>query len=124
IADKAADARVAWQTANLRKLETEVAAKLSALDAREAELKDWVGKRDAMVKAASRELVDIYAKMDTEAAAAQLAKVETVTATSILRQLSPRAAGAILAVMDAERAATLVRMIAAPTKDLPPGGGT
>jgi flagellar motility protein MotE (MotC chaperone) len=124
IIDKAADARAAWQAANLQKLEKDVSEKLSQLDAKQRELQDWMAKRDLMLKAAGQELADIYAKMDPDAASGQLAKIDTGTATSILRQLTPRGASAILNVMDAERAAVLVKAIAAATKDAPPGGGT
>ena len=124
ISDKAADARTAWQAANLQKLETDVTAKLAELDAKQKELEDWVNKRQQLLKAASQELVDIYAKMDPDAAATQLGKLDIGTATSILRQLPPRGSSAILNVMEAERAALLVSSIAAAAKDAAPGGGT
>jgi flagellar motility protein MotE (MotC chaperone) len=115
IVDRARDARVAWQTASLQQLRGEVAAKIAELEAKDRELRAWIEKHDSMRLAASRALVDIYAKMDADAAAVQLAGIETATATSILRQLSPRQAGAILNVMATERAAALVRAIAAAT---------
>jgi flagellar motility protein MotE (MotC chaperone) len=65
-----------------------------------------------MLKAAGKELVDIYAKMDPEAAALQLTQLDTGTATSVIRQLSPRGAGAILNVMEAKQAAKLAKAIA------------
>lgn len=111
-ADRANDARVAWQTEKLKKLESDLDAKIAALEAKRAEIASWVGKREAMLKAAGQELAGIYAKMDPEAAAAQLAKLDTATATSVLRQLSPRGASAILNVMDASKAAVLAKAIA------------
>jgi flagellar motility protein MotE (MotC chaperone) len=68
-----------------------------------------------MLKAAAKELVDIYAKMDPEAAAKQLAELDTTTATSVIRQLSPRGASAILNVMEAKQAARLAKAIASAT---------
>ncbi len=124
IIDKAADARTAWQLAKLQKLEKDVSDKLVLLENKQKELQEWISKREQMLKAAGRELVDIYAKMDPDAAAGQLAKLDTATATSILRQLSPRGASAILDVMEADRAAALVKAIAAATRDAAPGGGT
>jgi flagellar motility protein MotE (MotC chaperone) len=111
-ADRASDARVAWQNETLRKLEAEVDAKISLLDSKQAEIKIWIDKREAMLRLAGKELVEIYAKMDPEAAAKQLAQIDTGTATSVLRQLSPRGASAILNVMEAEEAARLVKAIA------------
>jgi len=124
IADKASDARIAWQTANLQKLEKEISDKLVLLEGKQKELQQWVEKREQMLKTAGRELVDIYAKMDPEAAAGQLAKLDTATSTSVLRQLSPRGASAILNVMEAERAAELADAIAAATRGKAAGDGT
>lgn len=111
-ADRANDARTAWQTENLKKIEAEIDVKLVALEARQSELQQWISKREAMLKAAAKELVDIYAKMDPEAAAKQLAELDTTTATSVIRQLSPRGASAILNVMEAKQAARLAKAIA------------
>ena len=125
ISDKATDARLTWETNNLNKLQAAVAGKLTELEAKQRELQDWAGKREQMLKAANQSLVDIYAKMDPEAAAAQLGKADSATAASILRQLSPRGASAILNIMEPDKAAALVKIIAAAAKDAPaPGGGT
>ena len=98
--DKAKDARLVWQTENLKKLQADVTAKIVELEAKRAELQDWVDKRDRMLNAAGKELVAIYAKMDPDAAAIQLAQLDTITATSVLRQLSARSASAILNTID------------------------
>lgn len=111
-ADKANDARIAWQAENLKKLQGELDAKIAALEAKQAEIRQWIDSRDAMLKAAGKELVDIYAKMDPEAAALQLTQLDTGTATSVIRQLSPRGASAILNVMEAKQAAKLAMAIA------------
>lgn len=118
-ADKASDARLAWQTENLRKLQDDVTRKISELEVRQAELQAWVDRREAMLKAAGKELVEIYAKMDPEAAAAQLAQLDSRTAVSVLRQLNPRNASAIFAAMDARRATVLARAIAEASADKP-----
>lgn len=123
IADKAADARVAWQTRTLNDLQAEVEAKLAALDAKEKDLQAWVQRRDDMLKAANQSLVDIYAKMDPEAAAAQLAAADTATAVSVLHQLKPRNASAILDVMDPAKATMLVKVIADTARGRAGAGG-
>jgi flagellar motility protein MotE (MotC chaperone) len=118
-ADKASDARLAWQTENLQKLQGDVTRKIAELEAKQAEIQGWIAKRDLMLKAAGKELVDIYAKMDPEAAAVQLAQLDVGTSTSVLRQLNPRNASAILNVMEPKRAAALVSAIAAETLEKP-----
>lgn len=126
-ADKAAEARASWQAANLKKMQDDVTAKLAELDAKQAELQSWIDKRNAILKEAGKELVDIYAKMDPEAAALQLAKLDTTTAAAVLRQLSPRAASTILAAIEPQRAAVLAKAIASATMEQPsspPGQGT
>lgn len=123
-ADQAHDARVAWQSANLRKLEDELASRIAALETKKAEIEVWIGKREAMLKSAAKELVDIYAKMDPEAAAGQLAELDTATATSVIRQLSPRGASAIMNVMEAKHAARLAKAIANATLEQKKEEGT
>lgn len=119
-ADRAAEARIAWQTGNLKQLQDEVAKKIAELEAKQKDLQQWIDKREAILKQAGKELVDIYAKMDPEAAAAQLGKLDTGTAVAVLRQLSPRAASAIMAAIPAERASVLAKAIATVTLEPPP----
>ena len=109
---------------NLKKIEAEIDVKIVALETRQSELQQWIGKREAMLKAAAKELVDIYAKMDPEAAAKQLAELDTTTATSVIRQLSPRGASAILNVMEAKQAARLAKAIANATLQPKKEGGS
>ena len=74
---------------------------------RRRRVQEWVAKRDAMLKAASDNLVAIYAKMRPETAATQIAAMDDQMAAAILRKLKPGAAGAILNEMEAERASKL-----------------
>ena len=108
----------------LEKLRDEVTEKISALEAKRAELQGWIEKREQALQAASQELAGIYAKMDPEAAAVQLARIDTATAPAILRQLTARGASAILNVMETDRAAALVKAIAAMNRPQAEGGGT
>lgn len=117
IADKAAEARAAWLTDETKKLQDDVAAKIAELENRTAELKSWVERRQALLRMANDGLVEIYAGMDPEAAAAQLAQIDVATGASILRQLKPRGASAILDVMPPEKAAPLVKAISAAGRD-------
>jgi flagellar motility protein MotE (MotC chaperone) len=70
-----------------------------------------VAKRDAMIKAASDDLVAIYSKMQPESAAVQLSAMDDQTAAAILAKLKPSAAGAILDEMEAERASKLAPIL-------------
>jgi flagellar motility protein MotE (MotC chaperone) len=113
IGDAANDARVAWEARTLKELKSEVEEKTAALEAKRAELADLVKKRDAFREMAEKAVVDIYAKMRPDAAAAQLSVVDPETAAAVLAKLKARVAGAILAEMDAPRAATLASLISA-----------
>lgn len=113
IAAAATDARFAWRTARLNDVETRVKAKIKELDAKSAELRDWIEKREAIEKKASEKLVGIYAKMRPETAATQLSNLDDDMAAAVLSQLSPRQASAIFNEIVPERAAKLAGMIAA-----------
>ena len=113
IADKAKDARIARQMAALKKMETQVEAKIKQLDQRSDELRSWVERRQSLQDAAEKSLVDIYATMDAEAAAEQLTKLDSRLASSVLHQLKPRIASSILNEMESDQAAKLVKIIAA-----------
>ncbi len=106
------DARIAWQTAKLAEMETQIKARLAELEAKKAEYEAWLRKRDAMMRQASDGVVTIYAKMRPDAAALQLAAMDDPIAVAILSKLPARAAGAILNEMEVERAARLTRSIA------------
>lgn len=112
IRDKAADARAAAQAKQLNELEKKLDDKIKALEAREAEVKSWVDKQQQIREAATSSLVDIYAGMDAEVAAKQLASLDPKLASSVIRQLKPRIASAILNEMKPETANMLVKTIA------------
>ena len=110
-----AEARIAWQTKQLGDLDAQVKQRLADLEKAEASLQDWVAKRDAMLKSATDELVAIYAKMQPETAAAQIAAMDDQMAAAILGKLKAAAAGAILNEMEAERASKLAVVLAGAT---------
>ncbi|MCA3554239.1 hypothetical protein [Aestuariivirga sp.] len=117
VTDLAAERRAARQAAALQELQAKVDARLTLLEDRARELADLIAKRDALRNLARKELVEIYAGMDPEAAAAQMEKLDMRLASSVLRQLKPRQASAILDVMKPELAAQMVRLIAVPAAD-------
>jgi flagellar motility protein MotE (MotC chaperone) len=111
VAPVAAEARIAWETRRLNELDGQIKQRVAELEKAEAETRDWVGKREALLNSASDDVVSIYGKMDPEAAAAQLATMDEPVAVSILHKLKVSAASAILDQMDAARAARLTSLI-------------
>ena len=111
IAPVAIESRIAWQIKRLNELDALVKQRIAELDAKEAEARDWVSKREDMLKQAGDDVVAIYAKMRPEAASSQLNAMDDVSAAAILSKLNPRAASAILNEMEATRAAKLTDLI-------------
>jgi len=111
IANIAADARIAWEMKRLSELETQLKQKISELEAKEAESKDWIAKREEFMKKAEDSVVAVYAKMEPEAAAAQLIVMDEATAAALLSKLNPRVSSAILNEMDAGKAAKLTDLM-------------
>lgn len=112
VTDLAAERRAARQAAALQDLQTRVEDRLNLLDQHTQKLAELIRKREELRNLADKELVDIYAGVDAEAAAAQMEKLDLRLASSVLRQLKPRQASAILDVMKPDLAAALVRLIA------------
>lgn len=117
VSDLATERRAARQASALKELEAKVDERLNLLDKRKLELTELIEKRDALRNLADKELVDIYAGMDAEAASAQMEKLDRRLASSVLRQLKPRQASAILNVMKPDLAASLVKLIAVAASD-------
>ena len=111
VAPSIAEARIVWQMKRLGELDEEVKQRLADLEKAEASLQEWVARRDAMIKAASDDLVAIYARMQPESAAVQLGAMDDQMAAAILSKLKPSAAGAILDEMEAERASKLASFL-------------
>src|ERR1700734_466663 len=105
------EARIAWETRRLSELDAQVKQRLADLEKAEASVQEWVAKRDAILKSASDDLVAIYAKMQPETAATQIAAMDDSMAAAILDKLKPGAAGAILNEMEAERASRLAAFL-------------
>jgi len=111
VAPSIAEARIAWQTKRLSELDAQVKQRLADLEKAEASVQEWIAKRDTALKAASDNLVAIYAKMQPETAAVQIAAMDDQMAAAILSKLKPGAAGAILNEMEAERASKLAAFL-------------
>jgi len=113
VAPSIAEARIAWQTKRLAELDAQLRQRIADLEKAEASAREWIARRDALMTAASDEVVAIYSRMQPENAARQLSAMEEKMAAAILARLKPGAAGAILDEMEADRASRLVGFVAA-----------
>ncbi len=113
VAPAIAEARIAWQTKRLAELDAQVKQRIADLEKAEASARDWIAKRDDEMKAASDDVVAIYARMEAESAAKEISAMDDRMAVAILGRMKPSAAAAIFSEMEAERAGRLSSMIAA-----------
>ena len=111
-----AEARIAWQAKRLSELDAQLKQRIADLEKAEASAREWIAKRDALMSAASADLVAVYAKMEPESAARQISAMDDRVAAAILGKLKPGAAGAILGEMEADRASKLAGLIAGDEK--------
>jgi flagellar motility protein MotE (MotC chaperone) len=95
----------------LARLETEVTARLQALETRQNELRVIVDRLDSFERNASEALVGLYARMKPEAAAAQLSELDDDVAAALLLQLKGKVSSAILNEISVARGAALVKKI-------------
>lgn len=107
IAAVAAEARFAWQTRKLNELQGQVTVRVAELEKKRAELEASLARRDEAMRKAQAMLVAVYAKMDPEAAAKQLALMDDGIAAAVLAQLTPAQSSAILNEIKPERASQL-----------------
>lgn len=122
IAGAAADARLALQRAKLVEAEREIGKRIAVLEAKAAEYKAWVERRDEFLKRTTNSLVKIYTQMEPDAAALQLVAMDEETAAALLVKLEPQNASAILNEMVPEKAARLTATIAGAARAPRPGG--
>lgn len=111
IAVAARDRRYLLQKQQLDQLKSDVDQRMKELDAKRAEYEDWLTRRNKFLKSAEAGLVDIYAKMDADAAAAQLQLMNPDVAAAIIMKLQAAKASSILNEMKADKAAILAGII-------------
>jgi flagellar motility protein MotE (MotC chaperone) len=107
IADAAKSAWIETQKQSLADAEKQLDIRMTALEAKTAEHKLWLGKREEFAARAKDGLLKIYGRMRPDAAAAQLLALDDLTAAAILSRLDPKIASQVMAEMDAPRAARL-----------------
>jgi flagellar motility protein MotE (MotC chaperone) len=119
IADAAAEAKFAWQKKVLTDIGQDIDKRIALLEAKTAEYKIWLARRDEFAKRAQDNLVLIYSRMKADAAALQLAAMDEETAAAVIIKLDPRTASAILNEMEPAQAARLTTTISGVGKIAP-----
>jgi flagellar motility protein MotE (MotC chaperone) len=112
ITDQALDARVAWQQKELEATEAKLKQRIAELEAKRAEYEEWLKLREDFLKKAEDNVVDIYSRMNPEAAAQQIASMADDTAAAVLAKLKVRVASSILNEMEPARGAHLADTLA------------
>ena len=88
VADPAVDARLAWQLKELEKAEDQLRERIAEVEAKRAEYEKWMALRDEFLKKAEASVVEIYSRMQPEAARTQIAGMADETAAAVLAKLS------------------------------------
>lgn len=112
VADAALDARVAWQQKELEVAEAKLRQRIAELEAKRAEYEQWLKLREDFLKKAEDNVVEIYSRMNPDAAAQQIASMADDTAAAVLAKLRARTASAILNEMEPARGAHLADTLA------------
>lgn len=115
VASSAAATRLSWQEERIKILQARMVAKIVELEGKEAEVRDWVRKREDLLSRANDSLIAIYSKMKPDAASAQISAMDDDFASAILLKLKPSVASAIMGEMNAERAARLSDLLSGAT---------
>lgn len=118
-ADSAADARFAWQAKKIKDMEAELEKRAQQLEAKTAEYKTWLERRDEFARKAHEKLVGFYSGMRPDAAAGQLAELDEEMAAAVVIKLQTKVASQIMGEMDPERAAKIATIISGAAK-VPP----
>ena len=79
VAPSIAEARIVWQTKRLSELDSQVKQRIADLEKAEASAREWVAKREAMLKTANDELLGrVFKNMSTRAATTLREDVEVL----------------------------------------------
>lgn len=111
ISDDAREARYALLKKKLEETEADIDEKLVSLDGKLKAIKEYVEIRERFQAAAESQVVGIFGTMRPDAAAQQLAQLDTSLAAAIIMKLDPKVSSAILAEMRPKAAATLASIL-------------
>ncbi len=107
-AESAHDSR---QKMELDALNETLDKKLAEINDKTAQLEKWVSQREAIMATATTSVLKIYEAMDPIVASQELAKLDLVGSSSIIRKLKPKIASDILKEMPSATAARIVAII-------------
>ena len=112
VGDVAAKTQFVKQRKAFEQAQAGLDARIKSLNEKTEKLQSWIKKREDFLTSASDSLVEIYTKMKPEVAASQLVLMKATMAAAIVARLPPKAASAVLAEMDAPRAAQMSAVLA------------
>jgi flagellar motility protein MotE (MotC chaperone) len=116
ISDKAKEARYARIRTELEQTGREIDEKLGKLDAKLAEIRDYVDRREKFLENAKDSLIQIFGTMRPDAAAAQLSELDAISASAILMKLPAERASTIMNEMSPKQAAEIAQTLIAASK--------
>lgn len=116
----AAEARAAFLQRTIASLEQDLARTTAQLEARIAEHKEWIDKRQRLVALADGKLLGMYAVMRPDAAGQRVAAMDELLAASLLLKLDARVSSALLSEVAPDKAARLTAIMAVPAGVKPP----
>jgi flagellar motility protein MotE (MotC chaperone) len=109
--DLAAERRNARLVKDLQQKQEALTKAIQELDAKSQELKALIATRKAIQEKVSDSILKMYLQVEPEAAAQQLARLDTSTAAEILLRMNAKHSGEILTLMEPKRAASLVAIL-------------
>lgn len=110
-AQEAENARESRQKLELEALNATLDKKLAEINDKTALLEKWVSQREAIMADATASVLKIYDSMDPLVASQELAKLDLVGASAIIRKLKPKKASDILKEMPPTSAARIIAII-------------
>lgn len=112
----AGSAYLKLQINKLNKIQTDVDARIVILEAKTKEYQEWLSKRNQFLTNTKAALINIIAKMKPDAAAAELEKIDDLSAASIIMKLKPGGASAIMNNFSPEKAAEITGIMVSAQK--------
>lgn len=113
IVPTAIEARVAWQQKVVAELEKEIEERVVRLEAKIAEHRKWLSMREEFATKVGKNLTQLVAKMNPEAAAQQISEMDENTAAALIMKLDPKVAAPMLSEVQPAKAARLSSILAA-----------
>ncbi|MBL0848614.1 MAG: hypothetical protein EU981_00695 [Candidatus Liberibacter ctenarytainae] len=96
----------------LEDLQREIEQRVKVLENHKNEYVEWFKKYEDFIASYDKNILDIYKKMNSDSAAAQLENINPEISSHILMQLSPRRASSIMSKMNPKSAAMITDIIA------------